>query len=136
MNKDILDEDFNKLKDAALTGNKSITNDLISNTILENEKSIYYINSINLSLQKIRDLTEKKEKSSNNMETIVQNSPQIFWKDKPNLLIQTKKWNKKKIVDLTKKLYDLELQIKKNPLINKEILIRKLMVDVVSLANA
>ena len=106
-------DDFNKLKTAALMGNKLITNDLISNTIFEDEKSIYYVNSISISLQKIRDLIEKKEKGSNTIETIIQNSPQIFWKDKPNLLIQTKKWNKKKIIDLTKKLYDLELQIKK-----------------------
>ena len=127
--------DFNKLKAAALMGNKLITNDLISNTIFEEEKSIYYVNSISISLQKIRDLIEKKEKSSNTMEMIIQSSPQIFWKDKPNLLIQTKKWNKKKIVDLTKKLYELELQIKKNSFIKKDILIGKLIVDVVNQAN-
>ena len=69
------------------------------------------------------------------MEMIIQSSPQIFWKDKPNLLIQTKKWNKK-IVDLTKKLYELELQIKKNSFIKKDILIGKLIVDVVNQANA
>ena len=33
-------------------GNKLITNDLISNTIFEDEKSIYYINSISISLKK------------------------------------------------------------------------------------
>ena len=131
-----ISDDFNRLKDEALKGNATVTNNLMSNTVFEDDKIIYYINSVSLSLQKIKNLAETEKSTKNNMQMIIQNNPKIFWKDKPNLLIQTKKWNKNKILNLSKRLFDLELLIKKNSLIDKKILIKNLMVDVVTLANA
>ena len=42
-----INDDFGKLRDEALKGNKTKTNKLLSETILEPEKNILYINTIN-----------------------------------------------------------------------------------------
>ena len=47
--------------------------------------------------------------------------PQIFWKDKPFLLIRQKLWNKKKLINALKKLMMLKLE-KLNLYLNKKII--------------
>ena len=59
-----------------------------------------------------------------------------FWKDKPSLKIQLKKWNIDKIKNLLRQTYDLELKIKSNSFINHQVLIKKLMIDICAVANA
>ena len=49
-------EDFNVLKDQALIGNKIATNKFMSNTIIEPEKNIMYLNIINQRLNKLLKL--------------------------------------------------------------------------------
>ena len=48
-----INESFDLLKDQALIGNKLKTNRLISDTILEPEKNILYLNLINQRLNKL-----------------------------------------------------------------------------------
>ncbi len=62
--------------------------------------------------------------------------PPIFWKDKPNFTNQAKKWDKNKIKKMLNTTFDLEKKIKSNTLIEKNILIKKLLVDICLLANA
>ncbi len=127
-------DDFNKLKDEALMGNKTQTNRLLADTLLSPEKNVLYLNTINQRLVKILEITKNKE---DNIEIAVNKlKPPIFWKDKPKVIIQAKKWNQEKIQTLLKKTYDLEIEIKSNTLSNKNILIRKLLVDVCELANS
>jgi len=88
-------EDFNLLKDEAILGNKIKTNKLLSDTILEPEKNILYLNIINQRLNKIKEILEKTNTS--NLENTINNlKPPIFWKDKPVILSQAKKWNTKR----------------------------------------
>ena len=62
--------------------------------------------------------------------------PPIFWKDKPNFLIQAKKWNLKKISNILQTTFDLEIQFKSQSILNKNILVKKLLVDICNVANA
>ena len=62
--------------------------------------------------------------------------PPIFWKDKPNFIAQVKKWDKKKINNALEKTYILEKEIKSNSLINKNVLVKKLIIDICQIANA
>jgi len=127
-------DDFNKLKDEALMGNKNQTNRLLADTLLSPEKNVLYLNTINQRLVKILEITKNKE---DNIEIAINKlKPPIFWKDKPKVIIQAKKWNQEKIQTLLKKTYDLEIEIKSNTLSNKNILIRKLLVDMCELANS
>ena len=127
-------DDFNKLKDAALLGEKKDTNRLLSDTILEEDQNFFYLNSIN---QRLGKLLEVNKSGAENLEIAVNNlKPPIFWKDKQNVINQARKWNRKKINSIMKKTYDIEIKIKSNSIINKKLLIKKLLVDLCSLANA
>ena len=125
-------EDFDKIKDAALLGRRKDTNKLLSNTLLETEKNIFYLNSINQRLGKLLEINNNSdiEKAVNSLR------PPIFWKDKPNFISQAKIWDQSKIKLMMKNTYDIEIKVKSNSSINKDILIKKLLIDICELANA
>ena len=127
-------DDFNKLKDEAFLGNKLNTNKLLSHTSIELEKIIFYLNSINKKLNGLLELRKMKEE---NIDVAVNNlKPPIFWKDKKNFTEQAKKWTEKKIKVMLNETYTLEKKIKSTALINKEVLLRKLVIDICDFANA
>ena len=78
----------------------------------------------------------KIKKGGNFMEAVDMIKPPVFWKDKQNLVDQAKVWNIKKIRIVLQKLYDFEIILKSNGNINKNILIKKLLIDVCYLANS
>tara|TARA_A100001015_G_C15025898_1_gene730489 strand:+ start:1978 stop:2976 length:999 start_codon:yes stop_codon:yes gene_type:complete len=129
-------EDFNKLKDAALNGNKENTNKLLADTPFSLENNVLYLSLINqriMLLEKINILKSDKK----NIENIIQNlRPPIFWKDKPMIISQSTKWNSFKIKEAMRKTYDAELQLKSNSSINKEVIIKNLIVELCSTATA
>ena len=129
-----VNEDFDLIKDAALSGKKNVTNKLLSDTIIEEEKTLFYINNINNRLNRIKDILSNNNKS---LEKAIESvKPPIFWKDKPNFLIQAKKWNLKKISNILQTTVDLEIQFKSQSILNKNILVKKLLVDICNVANA
>ncbi len=128
-------DNFNLLKDEALMGNKIMTNKLLGDTQLENEKNILYLSVINQRLNKLFE-TSKMIKKTNLENAMSEIKPPIFWKDKPIFISQVKKWNENKIKEILEKTYKLEIKIKSNSYINKNVLIKKLMLDICELANA
>ena len=130
-----INDDFNILKDEALKGNKLQTNKLLGDTIMDDDKNILYLNIINQRLNKLIE-TYNLSKSTNLENAMSMIKPPIFWKDKPIFLEQAKKWKLNKVKNILKKTYDLEIQIKTNTSINKNILMKKLLVDICSIANA
>ena len=129
-----MNDNFNNIKDQALLGNSKKTNDLLSITVIEPEKNMMYLNMINQRLNRLRDINEIE--GANLEMKIDRLKPPIFWKDKKNLLGQAKKWDRRKIENLIKKTYDIEIILKSNGSINKEFLMKKFIVDVCNLANA
>ncbi len=126
--------DFNKLNNEAFLGNKMNTNKLLAQTGMDNEKNIFYLNIINQKLEKLLQISNFNKSTIE--DAISSLKPPIFWKDKPNLTNQAKKWDKfkvQKMIDLT---FNLEKKMKSNNLIEKNVLIKKLLVDICSLANA
>ena len=130
-----INDDFNLLKDEALKGNIHNTNKLLSETMLEEEKNVYYLSLINIRLNKIKEL--KKLSLNKNIEAAISDiKPPIFWKEKDDFLSQVKKWDSQKISKILQRTYDLEVKIKSNSLINKNSLMKKLIVDLCTLANS
>ncbi len=128
-------DNFNLLKDTALNGEKTKTNYLLSETLIENDKNIYYLNVINQRLNKIYELKLLDKK--NDPETAINLiKPQIFWKDKSVLISQAKKWDKNKISKVLNETYDLEIKMKSNTTVSKNILIKKLIIDICNMANS
>ena len=129
-------DDFNQLKDDALNGNKLKTNKLLGDTVFEPENNIFYLNSINQRINRLKEIEELKDKNSN-LEVLLSNlKPPVFWKDKPILIEQSKKWNKNKIQDALNKTYKAEIEIKSNANIRKDLIIKNLIIDLCSTANA
>ena len=127
-------DDFNFLKDEALSGNKEKTNVLLSDTILEDERAIYYLTLINQRLNKLYQIVKSKDL---NLETAINNlKPPTFWKDKPRLIIQAKKWDEEKLKKLLEKTYNIEKMMKTNSFLNKQIILKELVVDICDTANA
>ena len=93
-----------------------------------------YLNMINNRLNIFFDIN--KIEGANLEMKINKLKPPIFWKDKKNFIDQAKKWDNKKIKNLIKKTYGIEMILKSNGLINKECLIKKFIVDICYLANA
>ena len=128
-------DDFNQLKDEAIKGNKFNTNKLLSETIFQTENSVYYLNSINQRINKLNDIENLKHKEKS-LDTIInQLKPPVFWKDKPILIEQSKKWNKKRLQEILKKTYNAEIELKSNSMIRKDLLLKMLILDLCSTAN-
>ena len=115
---DKINDDFNFLKDEALSGNKIKTNKLLSDTIIDPDKNVYYLAIINQSLKKLNDTSKMAEQISID-EAINVIKPPIFWKEKPILKRQLLKWNSKKIKKVQEATFNLEIEIKSNAEINK-----------------
>ena len=111
-------DDFNVLKDEAFKGNKQKTNTLLSDTIFEEEKNIYYLNLINQKLDKLAQINQYKF-NSNYEAAISKVKPPIFWKDKPIIIEQARRWDANKIRNILAKTHHIEIQIKSNSIINK-----------------
>ncbi len=125
--------DFGELKDAAILGDKINTNKLLSSTIIEEEKSVLYLAMINQRLSKLNELQNKNE----NIEKIIGNMrPPIFWKDKPVIINQAKKWNNGKLKKALSETFDFEIKIKSNSLLDKKLIIKKLLINICNLSNA
>lgn len=130
-----INENFNDLRDASLIGNKNKTNKLLAETIIEAEKNIFYLNILNQRLNTLNALINK-DNSENLEKKINEYRPPIFWKDKPNLIAQAKKWNKIKVKNILNKSYSLEKVIKSNSDVNHKILLKKLIIDICETANS
>ena len=127
-------DSFEALKDAALNGNIKATNKLLSDTLILDERIILYLNYFNQRLMKLKDITSIKDKPL--LEVIDKMKPPIFWKDKPVVISQAKKWNPIKIKNLLKETFDFEKKLKTNNILNKKILFKKLIIDICLFANA
>ena len=97
--------DFNKLKDEAFLGNKINTNKLLAQTGMDSEKNIFYLNIINQRLEKLLQIYNTD--NSKIEEAISSLKPPIFWKDKPSLINQAKKWDKSKVQKMLNFTFDL-----------------------------
>lgn len=128
------EDNFNIVRDNAFNGNRVKTNELLSTTLLEEEKLTLYLSIFYQRLGKLNEIYEKK---TNNFELAVNElKPPIFWKEKNNLVQHAKKWNLSKLDTAFKKIFDVELKIKSSHSINKQLIIKKLVVDICSLVNA
>ena len=129
-------EDFNKLRDEAINGNKDKTNRLLADTIFDKENNVYYLNSINQRINKLNEIENLKTSNESSAESVISLlKPPIFWKDKPILAFQSRKWNKSKLKKALAKTYEVEINIKSNPTVHKELLIKNLIIELCNVAN-
>ncbi len=129
-----VNENFNLLKDEILNGNKVKSNHLLTTTLLEPEKTIYYLAILNQRLNRLSEISDLK-KNLSLTSAVTKMRPPIFWAEKNNFLSQAKIWEKEKINKVLEATYNLEISAKSNSLINNSILLKKLLVDICNEAN-
>jgi len=127
-------DDFSYLRDFCILGNKKKTNKLLENTLIDNEKIIYYLNALNLRFNKLEEILSKKNlEIEKAIDTI---KPPIFWKDRPILKEQAFKLKNKNLKPVFRKLFDLEKTFKSNSQLNKSVLLKKFIIDICNYASA
>jgi len=104
--------------------------------VFEAENNVYYLNLINQRIKRLSEIDNIK-KDNSDIESIISNlKPPVFWKDKPQIIMQSKKWDKTKIQEALKKTYNLEIEIKSNSSIRKDLLIKNLIIELCSTASS
>ena len=127
-------DDFSYLRDFCILGNKTKTNQLLEDTLIDNDKIIYYLNALNLRLNKLEEILSLKNlEIEKAIDTI---KPPIFWKDRPILKEQVFKLKNKSLKPVFRKLFDLEKTFKSNSQLNKSVLLKKFIIDICNYASA
>ena len=106
----------------------------MNTTFLEDSKCITYLSILNFRLLKLKEILIKGKKNIN--QTIDEIKPPIFWKDKENFLSQAKMWSSVKLIRALSETYDVEIKMKSKQSISKNLLLKKLLIDIRVLANA
>ena len=86
------------------------------------EDNIIIIRTLLAKLKRLLKIHELIDEKGNIDEAISSLKPPIFWKDKPVVTQQLKAWGKRELKDLIYTSNDIELLIKKNSTIGKNIL--------------
>ena len=129
-------DNFNSLKDEALKGNKLKTNKLLTDTIFDDNHNILYLSILSQRLLKLKEINNLL-KDNNNIETIITKlKPPVFWKDKTNLIEQSKKWTKIKLDAALEKIFEAEKQLKSSSVNKKELIIKNLLINLCLDANS
>ncbi len=128
--------DFDELRDSCLEGNKEKLNRNLSNIVLQNEDTYFYLNNLSLRIEKLLKL-QKQFKIDRNMDLAIENmKPKIFWKDKPIFMRQIEKWNLEKLEKAKKNLFDTEIKMKTKLNNYNNTLIKNLLVNLYIIGNS
>jgi|TARA_B110000438_G_C15790322_1_gene640378 DNA polymerase-3 subunit delta len=121
---------FSKIRDAILLGEKTKVNTLIGELDFLDDETYFYINQISTRVSKLIEIKNFALETKNEEDAIEYIKPKIFWKDKPLYIMQLKKWNKKDLESVLLKIGSIELQMKKNSHIKKEVLLKNFLINI------
>ena len=111
-----------ELVDQSLAKNTRKTVTILNENNYSDEDNIVIIRTLLSKLKRLVKIYELVDKKNNIEKAISACKPPIFWKDKPLVIQQIKSWNKNHLKDLIYKTNEIELLIKKNSGIAKNIL--------------
>lgn len=127
---------FEEIRDSALNGQKKRINKLLSEVNLLNEDAFFYINIINYRVLKLQEIIRKsKEQQITYVQTLESLKPPVFWKDKPIVIEQLKKWNLEGLNKLATKIGDVEVLMKKNFNLRNDVVIKDLIINLTNSAS-
>ena len=123
-------DDFDQLKDQAFLGNSAKTNKLLGETYFDQQEMNYFINKINFRLQRLLEISIQRKNEKNISQIINNIRPPVFWKEKPILTEQAKRWDKTKIHKFLEKTYKAEKLIRNENIIKKDVVVKDLLQDI------
>ena len=128
---------FDRIRDNALNGDKKVINKLLSEIDLQKEDIFFYLNNLNYRITKLLNIIKISEGKNNKYEQVMDNlKPPIFWKDKPIMLQQLKKWNLERLIKLELIIGETEVLMKKNSYLQNDIVIKDLIINVTNRASS
>jgi DNA polymerase III subunit delta len=131
------DSGFNEIRDRALMGEKMTLNKLLSETDILNEEVFFYLNNLNYRVLRLKEIVKLSEGNNKKYDQILETiKPPIFWKDKPVILQQLKKWNQEKLEKILAKISETEILMKKNSYIRNDIVIKDLIINLTRTASS
>lgn len=131
------DSGFNEIRDRALMGEKITLNKLLSETDILNEEVFFYLNNLNYRVLRLKEIVKLSEGNNKKYDQILETiKPPIFWKDKPVILRQLKKWNQEKLEKILAKISETEILMKKNSYIRNDIVIKDLIINLTRTASS
>jgi DNA polymerase-3 subunit delta len=111
-----------ELVDHSLAKNTRKTVTILSENNYSDEDNIIIIRTLLAKLKRLVKIYELVDEKKNIEQAISACKPPIFWKDKPLVTQQIRSWNKNVLKDLIYKTNEIELLIKKNSVLAKNIL--------------
>ena len=112
-----------ELIDHCLAKNTKRTVTILNENNYNDEDNITIIRTLLTKLKRLAKIHILINKKKDNIENVISSfKPPIFWKDKPLVTQQIKSWCKKELENLIYRTNEVELLIKKNPNLAKNIL--------------
>ena len=111
-----------ELVDHSLAKNTRKTVTILNENNYSDEDNIIIIRTLLAKLKRLIKIHELVDEKNNIEQAVSASKPPIFWKDKPLVIQQIRSWKKEHLKDLIYKTNDIELLIKKNSTIAKNIL--------------
>ncbi len=111
-----------ELVDHSLAKNTRKTVTILSENNYSDEDNIIIIRTLLAKLKRLVKIFESVDQKNNIEQAISAYKPPIFWKDKPLVTQQIRSWEKKHLKNLIYKTNEIELLVKKNSVLAKNIL--------------
>ena len=123
-----------ELVDQCLIKNKLKVNLIMNDNYFSSDENIIILKSFLSKLKRLKKIHEI-ENSSNNFELSINSfRPPIFWKDKEIIKKQLKMWSLDQIIELIKKVNNIEIVIKKNTSLSNH-LINNFAIEIANFSN-
>ncbi|MDB9731354.1 DNA polymerase III subunit delta [Candidatus Pelagibacter sp.] len=111
-----------ELVDQSLAKNTRKTVTILSENNYSEEDNIIIIRTLLAKIKRLVKIYELVDEKNNIEQAISMCKPPIFWKDKPLVIQQIRSWEKNNLKNLIYKTNEIELLIKKNSTIAKNLL--------------
>ena len=111
-----------ELIDHSLAKNTRKTVNILNENNFSDEDSIIIIRTLLTKLKRLVKIHELIDEKNSIDQAVTSFKPTIFWKDKPLVTQQIRSWNKNLLKDLIYKTNEIELLVKKNSVLAKNIL--------------
>ena len=111
-----------ELVDHSLAKNTRKTVTILGENNYSDEDNIIIIRTLLAKLKRLVKIHELVDEKNNIEQAISASRPPIFWKDKPLVTQQIRSWNKNLLKNLIYKTNEIELLVKKNSVLAKNIL--------------
>ena len=128
---------FDEIRDNALYGERVKINKLLSEIEILSDDAFFYLNNLNYRVMKLQEIIKisggNKDKYEEALGTI---KPPVFWKDKPMVILQLKKWSLEALTPLGVKIGETEVLMKKNSYLRNDIVIKNLIINLAGKTSA